>query len=372
MNEIGQKISDLDTPTLLLNLDKLKQNLAEMAEFAKAHNVQLRPHIKTHKSAKIAQMQLDSGAIGITTAKIGEAEVMAAAGINDILIAYPISSPQKIERLLQLLKKGVQLKVAVDSLEQMKFLQRGLESSPYQLEVWIKVNSGLNRCGVEPGMAAADLAQATLFLSKLKLGGIFTHAGQSYAATSLREVHEMAEREAEAVIESARECERRGIPIPVRSVGSTPTYKISGAVKGITEVRPGNAAFFDAIQVGLGTTVHDRCALTLLASVVGKYPDRIVFDTGSKSLNLDKGAHGNNTVQGFGHVIGHPEIAIQRLSEEHGVATFNGETGIALTDKVQIIPNHACTVANLFDQYVFHQDGVVVDIWPVDARGRLR
>jgi D-serine deaminase-like pyridoxal phosphate-dependent protein len=371
MYEIGQKLTELDTPTLLLDLEKLQQNLTDMAQFAKDHNILLRPHIKTHKSVKIAQMQLDSGAIGITTAKLSEAEVMAAAGINDILIAYPISSPQKVDRLKGLLKRGVLLKVAVDSMEQLKILQRKLEGSLFELEVWIKVNSGLNRCGVEPGKDAASLAQATLFLSNLKLGGIFTHAGQSYAATTLKEVHEIGLREAAAVLESARECELHGIPIPVKSVGSTPTYKISGAVEGVTEVRPGNAAFFDAIQVGLGTTRHDRCALTVLASVVGKYRDRIVFDTGSKSLNLDKGAHGNNTVHGFGHVVGHPELVIERLSEEHGVATFTSETGLSLTDKVQIIPNHACTVANLFNQYVVHKDGVVVDVWPVDARGMV-
>lgn len=372
MRLIGKKIQDLDTPTLLLDLEILKQNIAETASFAKEKNIQLRPHIKTHKSVKIAQMQIESGAIGITTAKISEAEVMAAAGIKNILIAYPISSQLKIERLVQLLHQDVELKVAVDNLEQIKYLQKGLEDTPFQIEVWIKVNSGLNRCGVEPGRDIASLAQNILFLSKLKLGGIFTHAGQSYAATSLKEIKEIGKREATAILESVKECERLGVPIPVKSVGSTPTYKIAGSVEGITEIRPGNAVFFDAIQVGLGTTTVESCALTLLASVVGIYQDRIVLDTGSKSLCLDKGAHGNNTVNGFGHIIGHPEITIERLSEEHGVGSFSQKPKLALNDKVQIIPNHACTVVNQFDQYVVHQNGIVVDVWTVDARGRVQ
>jgi D-serine deaminase-like pyridoxal phosphate-dependent protein len=372
MNLIGKHLTELDTPTLLLNFEKLRQNIDETAQFACERNVQLRPHIKTHKSIKIAQMQLECGALGITVAKIGEAEVMAAAGIKDILIAYPISSEQKINRLVDLLEMGVQLKVSVDSLEQLRFLQNGLEGKPFTLEVWIKVNSGLNRCGVEPGLEAVELAQAIQSLTSLRLGGIFTHAGQSYGASSLTDLEEIGRREAGAVVESALECERIGIPIPVRSVGSTPTYKISGSVEGITEVRPGNAVFFDAIQVGLGTTTIESCALTLLASVVGNYKDRIVFDTGSKSLCLDKGAHGNNTVQGFGTVIGHPEITIERLSEEHGVAVFSKETGLALNNKVQIIPNHACTVVNQFDEYVVHRGGIVIDVWKVDARGKVK
>jgi D-serine deaminase-like pyridoxal phosphate-dependent protein len=372
MNIIGKPISELDTPSLLLDINKLERNIKETATFAHDNQIQLRPHIKTHKSVQIAKLQLASGAVGITTAKIGEAEVMAAAGIKDILIAFPISSEQKIARLIPLLEKGVQLKVAVDQLEQLRFLQKGIEGSPFILEVWIKVNSGLNRCGVEPGQEAVKLAKEIIVCSHLKLGGIITHAGHSYAATSLEQIEEIGKKEALAVVESAQACEQEGIPIPIRSVGSTPTYQISGLVKGITEVRPGNAVFFDNIQIGLGTTTIDHCAVTLLASVVGKYKDRIIFDTGSKSLCLDKGAHGHSTVQGYGCIINHPEISIERLSEEHGVGIFTKEPIFKINDKVQIIPNHACTVVNQFDHYVVHQNGIVIDVWKVDARGRVQ
>ncbi|MBD8070870.1 alanine racemase [Bacillus sp. PS06] len=367
--ETGQLIKELDTPSLLLDLDKLQANIDDMTTFAVENQLVLRPHIKTHKSVRLANMQVEAGAIGITVAKLSEAEVMAAGGITDILVAYPISKKQKIERIKGLLAKGVKLKIAVDHIDQLKELQQELESSPYILEVWIKVNSGLNRCGVEPKEEVVKLAQAILFLSKLRLGGIFTHAGHSYAAKTTEEIQQIAIQEANAVVDSAQECERMGIPIPVRSVGSTPTYKLAGVIEGINEVRPGNAAFFDSIQVGLGVTSIEKCALSVLASVVGVYKDRVVFDSGSKTLCLDKGAHGNETVRGFGTVIGHPEIEIERLSEEHGVGIFTSPSTLKRNDIVEIIPNHACTVVNQFNHYIVHQKGIVVDIWNVDARG---
>ncbi|MDR7077386.1 D-serine deaminase-like pyridoxal phosphate-dependent protein [Neobacillus niacini] len=366
------ELNTLDTPTLLVDYQKLLMNINQTATFVKEQGIALRPHIKTHKSVKIAQMQLKAGAVGVTTAKISEAEVMAAGGIDDILIAYPISSPAKINRLVKLLQQGVQLKVSVDNTESLSYLQRGIERTPYTLEVWIKVNSGLNRCGVEPGLEVVRLAKEIMSHSKLKLGGIFTHAGHSYAAGSKAEIEAIGLQEGQAVVESANLCEQAGINIPVRSVGSTPTYQIAGKVPGITEIRPGNAVFFDAIQVGLGVANIESCALSLLATVVGVYQNRIIVDTGSKALCLDKGAHGNQTVNGFGHIIGHPEVLIERLSEEHGVGVLIGETQLKLNDVVQIIPNHACTVVNQFEEYVVHQNGLVKDVWKVAARGMIK
>lgn len=365
-------IQILDTPTLLLDYQKLSNNICDIANFSNEQGVTYRPHIKTHKSVKIAKLQVDRGAVGITTAKISEAEVMASGGIKDILIAYPISNPDKINRLIRLLQKGVRLKVSVDNPETLRYLQRGLEHTPFTLEVWIKVNSGLNRCGVEPGEEAVRLAKTIMTHSKLKLGGIFTHAGHSYAAKNYDEIEAIGLQEGVAVADSAAKCEQAGIQIPVRSVGSTPTYKIAGKVPGVTEIRPGNAVFFDAIQAGLGVTDIGKCAVTLLASVVGIYKNRIIFDTGSKSLCLDKGAHGNQTVNGFGQIIGHPEVIIERLSEEHGVGVFEQETHLKLNDKVQIIPNHACTVVNQFEEYVVHENGQIMDVWKVDARGMVK
>ncbi|WP_246942984.1 alanine racemase [Bacillus pinisoli] len=365
-------IHELDTPALLLDYEKLKENIAEVASFAREVGVQVRPHIKTHKSIKIAQMQLEAGATGITVAKMEEAEVMAIAGIQDILIAYPISSTYKINKIINLLERGIRVKVAVDQEQQLTYLQQALCHTDHLLEVWIKVDSGLRRCGVQPGKEAVQLAKYIMNLSHIRLGGIFTHAGHSYGAKSKLDIKKIGHDEAKAVVESAEDCEKEGIPIKVRSVGSTPTYQTAGKVKGITEIRPGNAAFIDAIQVGLGVTNIERCALTVLSSVVGVYPDRIVFDAGSKSLCLDKGAHGNETVTGYGVVKDIEGITMERLSEEHGVGTFHQSLLLKLNDKVQIIPNHACTVANMFEEYVIHRNGHVIGKWKVDARGKAR
>ncbi|CAG9620203.1 D-TA family PLP-dependent enzyme [Sutcliffiella rhizosphaerae] len=363
---------EIDTPTLLLDKQKVMENIESISNFAKENKVSLRPHIKTHKSVEIAKLQMKHGATGITVAKIEEAEVMAESGIHDILIAYPISSPIKIELLIGLLRKNIDVKVSIDSVEQLKLLQKGLEKSGYTIEVWIKVNSGLNRCGVEPGKQVVDLAKAVLFLSQLRIGGIFTHAGHSYGAKSFEEIKEIAIAEANAVVTSAEACEGAGIPIPVKSVGSTPTYRIAGECPGISEVRPGNAVFFDNIQVGLGVAKREDCALSVLASVVGVYEDRIVLDAGSKTLCLDKGAHGLDSVRGYGYIVGYPELTIERLSEEHGVAVFEKKPDLKLNDKVRIIPNHACTVVNQFEEYTVLEEDKVVDIWKVDARGKLK
>lgn len=366
---INNSILKLDTPALLLDLDLLEKNLGEISFIASSNNISWRPHIKTHKSVQIAKMQLERGACGITVAKLEEAEVMAAAGIVDILIAYPLSSKQKLERL-RTLTDHAKITIAIDSLEQAKIVDEAFYgASP--ITGWIKVNSGLNRCGVEV-KEVLELATEITRLSNIHLTGIFTHAGHSYAATSLEQIKSIAKCEAQTVLDSATLCEQAGIPIKHRSIGSTPTFRYGATIDGITEIRPGNAAFYDMCQVGLSVATVSQCALTVLTSVASVKKDRIIFDTGSKALALDQGAHGNKSVVGFGSVIGHPEVTIERLSEEHGVATLSETSTLALTDKVQIIPNHACVVANLFDEYNVHRSGVIVDTWPVDARGKMR
>lgn len=359
----------LDTPALLLDLTVLEKNLDEISCVATTNKIHWRPHIKTHKSIQIAKMQLARGACGITVAKLEEAEVMAAGGINDILIAYPLSSFQKLKRL-RFLTEHVKITIAIDSLPQAKIVNEAFHGAD-RLSVWIKVNSGLNRCGVEVD-EVVELATEITKLTNLQLTGIFTHAGHSYATTSVEQIKTIAYCEAETVISSANACEKAGIPIKHRSIGSTPTFKYGATIEGVTEIRPGNAAFYDMCQVGLGVAETSQCALTVMASVVSVKKDRIILDTGSKALSLDQGAHGNKTVVGYGYVMNHPELTIARLSEEHGVAILKQKTNLSLTDKVEIIPNHACVVANLFDEYSVQRNGIIVDTWPVDARGKMK
>lgn len=360
----------IDTPALMLDLDQLDKNIQEIIQFSKDHDVAYRPHIKTHKSTEIAKRQIDFGAVGITVATVGEAEIMAEAGIESILIAYPVVLEVKMARILALLEK-TSIIVTVDSQEQASILNDYFGKHHQKLTVWIKVNTGLNRCGVEPNEEVLALAKHIQTLSALSLTGIFTHAGHSYAATSEEKVTEIALYEAEAVVSSATLCEESGIVIPHRSIGSTPTYKIAGAVEGITEIRPGNAVFYDMIQVGLGAATIEQCALTVIASVGSIKEGRIVIDAGSKTLNLDRGAHGNENVAGHGYIKEYPDLIIERLSEEHGIIEINQPVDLILGELLTIIPNHACTVANLFNSYQVHRDGKVIDEWKVDARGRV-
>lgn len=365
-----RNIKQVDTPELLLDIDQMESNILDMVKFAEEYDLDYRPHIKTHKCVNIAQKQIDYGAIGVTVATVGEAEVMANGGIKDILVAFPIATTEKLQRIEKLMDKSV-ITIAVDSITQANLLNDYFATHNKVLHIWIKVNSGLNRCGVEPN-EIEELVKFIKSLKHLTLNGIFTHAGHSYGATSEAEIDKIAEKEAEVVLESVKICESLGVEIPNRSVGSTPTFKKAGQIKGITEIRPGNAVFFDMIQVGLKVASIDDCALTVVSTVGSKHKDRLVIDAGSKTLNLDKGAHGNESVIGHGYIKEYPGLVIDRLSEEHGIITTKEDTELNITDKITIIPNHACTVVNLFDYYVIHRKGEVVDKWKVDARGKVK
>jgi len=360
----------LQTPTLLLDVNQMDKNIAEVMQFAKEHHVNYRPHIKTHKSVEIAKRQLEAGAVGITVATVGEAEVMVNGGINNILIAFPISSENKLERILTLMEQATII-VAVDSVEQATLLNNFFKQHKQTLNVWIKINSGLDRCGVEPTDEVAQLAQHINQLECLLLDGIFTHAGQSYTATSDEMLEQIAYEEAEAILTSAAICADVGIHITHKSIGSTPTFKQAGKVAGITEIRPGNAAFYDMVQVSLNVASVEQCALSVVTSVASVKNNRAIIDAGSKTLALDKGAHGNESIMGHGYIVEHPQLTIERLSEEHGVITGAGVEHLKINERLTIIPNHACTVANLFTHYTVHENGEVVAKWPVDARGKL-
>lgn len=368
---MGENVYQLDTPCLLLDEEKMKQNIQQIQQFGYENSLAFRPHIKTHKSVEIAKRQMESGAVGITVAKLEEAEIMVDAGIKNMLLAFPISRKEKIERLKQLSQK-VHMIAAVDSIGQAKALQDSFAMDQLILEVWIKVNSGLNRCGVEPNEEVLELASYISGQTNLILDGLFTHAGHSYAASNTEKIKQIAKEEASSITKSAQLCAEAGIEVKHRSVGSTPTFREAGKIEGITEVRPGNAVFFDMVQVSLGVAKIENCALTVLASVVSKKADRIIIDAGSKALSLDKGAHGNSSVNGHGYIIGYPELIIERLSEEHGIIPLNKEVGLEIGETIQIIPNHACATANLFDYYTVHQNKTVRDTWKVDARGMMR
>lgn len=364
----------MDTPRIVIEEQRLDANIEAMAAMAKKAGVALRPHIKSHKLPQIAHKQLAAGACGITVAKLGEAEVMAEHGIKDIFIANEVMGPEKFARL-HALARTVKLAVGVDSLEGAKALAESIRAQGSRmqgiLDVLIEVDSGLRRCGVEPGKEVVRLAKDISKLQNLRLRGIFTHAGHSYGAADRTELEKIARAEGKVMVESAHDLRREGIEVEVVSVGATPTVAISAFVPGVTEIRPGNYVFYDAMQLALGVIPSiEYCSLRVHSTVISHpAPNRWVLDAGSKALSLDKGAHGHSGVEGHGIIIGQPQLRLVRLSEEHGVA--EGESSLKVGDVVEIVPNHACTVVNLFDEVeVWH--GAEREVWAVAARGKNR
>ncbi|WP_026690974.1 alanine racemase [Alteribacter aurantiacus] len=356
------------TPELVLDINQLSKNMKRMTESAKANGVRLRPHVKTHKSIEVAKKQLEEGADGLTVATLKEAEVFKRGGFRDILMAYPLRNREKISQFVAL-ADGIRLIATVDELEQASRLNEEANRQGQTIEVWVKINSGLNRCGVEPEEEAVNLVREITTMSSLDVTGLFTHAGHAYGAPSDKRRVEIANEEAQAVLLSAHACEQAGYPIEHRSVGSTPTYEISGRFEGITEVRPGNAVFFDGVQAGLGVCELEECAVTVVASVVSIKKDRVIVDAGSKALTLEKGAHGNDSVKGFGMIVEpteHHGLTLTRLSEEHGIMDGTAQFP---TDYVRIVPNHVCTAVNLYDHYVVVDGDTIVDKWSIDAKG---
>lgn len=367
-----QHTHNLSTPSVVIDWDKCLLNILDMAGFARERGLKLRPHIKAHKLPALALEQIKHGAIGVTASKLSEAEVMIEAGISDILLAYPVVGRDKLEYFLKLACR-CRFSTIVDNYEAACMLSEAACAKGMKIDVYIKVDTGLHRLGVKPGQPVVDLARQIIKLKGIRLRGLLTHAGHVYAARSRAEVERIGNDEGRLLVESQFLLKQSGITVEEVSVGSTPTVKIAGLVKGVTEIRPGNYVFYDAIQVGLGVVTPERCALRVIASVIGRpAPDRVVIDAGSKVLALDKGAHGTSIVNGFGMIVGHPDAVIERLSEEHGIVKWSADKPLNLGDRLEIIPNHACTAINLTDEvYLVTKDQPPKAV-AVAARGKVK
>ena len=363
------ELPSVDTPALLIDLDIVGRNLKRMQQKADNFGAALRPHIKTHKIPELAHLQMQLGAIGITAAKISEAEVMAMAGIKNIFIANQVVSKEKLNRLAVLSKK-VSISVGLDSVAAAARLSDVFAASGLTIQYLIEINSGLNRCGVLPGKEAVELFQTVDNIPSLRFKGIFTHAGQVYGADSLSEVKEISRQESKLMAETAQAFAAVGTFPEIVSVGSTPTMKVWQGHQGVNEIRPGNYIFHDALQMSLGAATLQECALSILATVISRpAPERAVIDAGSKVFSSDRGAHGKEMASGFGLVLG-KKANLARLSEEHGIMTLDPKEDLDIGDKVRLIPNHACSVMNLFDRAYGLRDGKVVEQFKIAARGK--
>jgi len=365
----ADKIINLDTPALLIEKKTLEQNISRMQEMAGKYGVNLRPHIKAHKMPFIARKQIDAGAVGVAAAKLAEAEVMVEYGIDDIQIANQIVGRRKIEQLYRL-SRNARLSCAVDSLENARDLSEFFMSKNHKIDILIEIDTGLNRCGLSSFDDIAALAKELLILPGVSLRGIMTHAGHAYAAASPARVAVIGEEEGRLMVDTAVGLRSLGIETEVVSVGSTPTAPVAVQVSGVTELRPGNYVFNDMIQVALGVVPVESCALSVLATVISlPAPGRAVIDAGSKSLALDRGAHGNELLPGYGKIIG-KKARLERLSEEHGIIAFEDER-FTLGERVRIIPNHACPVVNLFNFACLVDKDEIEDVVEIEARGKV-
>jgi len=330
----------------------------------------VRPHIKTHKIPQIAFMQLRAGAVGITCQKLGEAEVMAANGIDDILITYEIVGEQKLRRLARL-KHQANICTVVDSEEVVAPLAARMQQERLEHEVMIEVNTGLNRCGVLPGEPVLALVQRFRQYPSLKLRGIFTHEGHAYNFPNPEERKRIVMKAAEEMKRTAQLLRERGFACEVVSVGSTPSAMVIGKAEGVTELRPGNYVFCDRVQLKLGTCSEDQIAASVLATVISRpAPDRAIIDAGNKTMCTDNAADFNNTI---GAVVGQPELTFHYSSEEHGrITSKTGVMNLKVGDRLRLLPNHACGMMNMHDEvYGFRGDGVE-EFWKVAARGKVR
>jgi D-serine deaminase-like pyridoxal phosphate-dependent protein len=367
-------LETLRTPAVLIDRARAIRNLERMQAAATSRGIRLRPHAKTHKSPLVARWQIERGASGICCAKVGEAEVFAAAGISDIRLPYPIN-PANADRVIALLDR-TRLSFIVDHPVVAKQWSDAMTRAGKQVDVLVKVDVGFHRCGIDPAADnALSMIRGVAGLPGLRFKGLLSHAGHAYHAHSEDELRGMAKDEAGTLRNLVERCRHEGIPIEEVSAGATPPARFSLQQDGFTEFRPGNYVYFDRTQVALGAATLDDCALTVMARVVSKpAADRIIFDSGSKTLTND-GARGFTPAPGFGVVLQEDGTAdltllIERLSEEHAtVKVVDGATSLEPGDLVRIVPNHSCVVSNLADQ-VWLLDGNAVEAMPIAARGK--
>ncbi|WP_282605652.1 D-TA family PLP-dependent enzyme [Pelagibius sp. Alg239-R121] len=344
----------VDTPAVLIDQEIAERNIQRYQAYCDKHGIALRPHIKTHKTREFARQQVMAGAMGITCQKISEAQVMADAGLDDILITYNILGSDKLKRLRALADR-TKLSVTADNRFVVEGLSRTFAAAPKPLTVLVECDSGARRCGVTTPAEAMELAQIIVEAAGLSFGGLMT-----YPAVGGTEKVETWMREALAL------CADAGIDCGTVSSGGSPDMWSAHLAPVVTEYRVGTYIYNDRSLVAGGVCRWQDCALTVLATVVSTpAPDRAVIDAGSKILTSDLLG-----LKGHGHVLGRDDLSILSLSEEHGCVTSSeGATRLTVGDRVRIVPNHCCVVSNMMDRVNLHRGDNLEGPRKVAARG---
>ncbi|BCP54770.1 alanine racemase [Kaistia sp. 32K] len=350
-------IDTLQTPCVLIDLDRAEANLKRAQDYADAHGVRLRPHIKTHKLPLFAKRQLELGAIGITCQKLGEAEVMADAGIEDIFLPYNLVAPEKLARLKDLAKR-VTLAVTADSAYVVDgYAETFADSAGAPLEVLVECDTGAGRCGVQTPDDAVVLAKHIASKPGLVFDGLMTYPPAGGTADVRAWLQEASDKLTAA-----------GLPPKTISTGGTPDIWRAHETPIATEYRPGTYIYFDRSLVARDVCTVDDCALHVLVTVVSRpTADRAIIDAGSKALTSDLLG-----LNGYGQVVGYPDAVIYGMSEEHGNIDFSASAKKPeIGERLLILPNHACPVSNLYDHVHLVSGDHVVETVAVAARGRV-
>ncbi|HSU57483.1 MAG TPA: DSD1 family PLP-dependent enzyme [Candidatus Dormibacteraeota bacterium] len=356
------RFADVDTPALLLDHSALCSNLELMAGYFKNRHAKLRPHFKSHKCTTIARMQIDAGAIGMTCAKLGEAEVLADAGITNILIANQIVGRVKIRRLVELSRRANPL-VAVDSADNVKMLSEAAASAGVQFGVLIEIDVGMSRCGLPPGAAAVELARLIRSVPGLRLEGLQGYEGHCVDLRDETQRLGQTKKALDLLVGTRRQLEAAGIAVRIVSGGGTGTYAINGDYDGIDEVQAGSYACMDWWYTDIRPEFKQ--AMSILATVISRpKPGVIVIDVGRKGIGAEWGAPRVRNIPG--------SQVVSFTSEEHMKISVPEDSPLKVGDRLEIIPSHGCTTSNLYSEFVVYENGSLNARWPIEGRGKLQ
>ncbi len=359
---------ELPTPAVVVDLDVVEKNLDRMTAACRHNRVALRPHAKTHKTLEVARMQLERGAIGITVAKVGEAQALLESEPPEILVAHPILGRDALRRLAQVAQNSRVL-VALDSEYAAHQLSQAAVAFKTTFGVLIEFNAGTHRCGVSPGPALAQLGHRVQNLPALQCRGLMTYFGNVWGTPSERDTH--ARETAEAVEQAIETFTSAGLPLDIVSGGSTPSALMPGLLHHLTEIRPGTYVFNDMNTYHQQLCTLQDCAVRVVTTVVSTaVPGRAIIDAGSKALSSD--LLGSGPRSGYGYVPEHPEVCIEKLNEEHGYLGNIDGAELAVGDVVSIIPNHVCTTINMHDEVFITRNQLLIGTWKIAARGKVR
>jgi D-serine deaminase-like pyridoxal phosphate-dependent protein len=367
------KLETIATPALILDAERVRSNADRIGKRVRDLGARLRPHVKTHKSIDVARLQTEGHSGAITVSTLAEASAFMSGGFQDITYAVPIE-PGKFKAALTLAKTCQHLNLVTDDPEIPGLLNQAARNENVSINLFLKIDCGLHRCGVEPdSREALEIPGRISDSSNLRFAGILTHAGHSYHYSSPDERLKVARHERDVMRKLAAELREYGIDVPTVSIGSTPTITVVDHLDGVDEARPGNYIFFDGFQAAIGSCTLDDCALTVLAAVVHRDLKRgkIVIDAGAIALSKDRGGIEFESTCGYGRLLdleGHDlGLRIESLSQEHGeiLAENVGISGLKVGSRVRVLANHSCLSAAQHSHYHVLERGQIVDRWEI-------